>query len=155
MKLFLMPKKPTWWLWLATALLLAIGLADQPVFLVAAIVLSAAQSVFFMQEYRSLAPYSVQIRIALTVFLVICLLPSLRWLGWLPVLGIIARLLFAYCTMARLLSLMPWNRTVPMSLMLVQRTFLKPPKIENAAHGLSEKGCPGGVCELEARIATR
>jgi len=97
----------------------------------------------------------VQIRIGLTAFLLVCLLPSLRWMGWLPVIGIIARLLFAYCTMARLLSLMPWNRAVPMSLMLVRQTFLKPPKMEKVVLDLPNVGCRGGVCELEARIATR
>lgn len=38
-----MPQYPTWWIWLAAALLLAVGLALHPTGFIAAIVLSAGQ----------------------------------------------------------------------------------------------------------------
>ena len=144
-----------WWTWLVTLLLLVAGLLVSPVCLLAAIALSAAQSAYLLQKYKSAAPYAVQIRIALTLLLVILFPRAWRWLNWLPTIGIILRLVFAYCMMARLLSLMPWNRTQPMSLALVQRTFLTPPKRGNPEHGLPTNDSPVGICELEARIAAR
>ncbi|MFZ0709070.1 MAG: hypothetical protein WAM53_03435 [Terrimicrobiaceae bacterium] len=38
--------------------------------------------------------------------------------------------------MARILSLVPGNRTEPTSLDLIRRTFLTPPALGNANHGL-------------------
>jgi hypothetical protein len=56
--------------------------------------------------------------------------------------------------MARILSLLPGNRTELISLDLIRRTFLTPPALGNVHHGLPAAGCPGGVCVLEGRIAT-
>ena len=71
MKLLLMPKEPTWWVWLITVLLLAVGLAGYPAFILAAIALSTMHSAFFLWRERSWAPYPVQIRVAYTACLVV------------------------------------------------------------------------------------
>jgi hypothetical protein len=155
MKLFLMPQKATWWVWLVTATLLAVGLAGHDAGFHAAIALSVAQCGWFLQKHRAWSPYPVQIRVAYTACLIMYLLPGLRWMFWVPMLGTFALVVFGYCLMARLLSLMPWNRTVPVTAQLLARTFFTAPVLGRADHGLSlEDGCPGGVCELEARLAT-
>jgi hypothetical protein len=141
MKVLLMPKEPTWWVWLVTVLLLAIGLAGHTAGFLAAIALSAAQSGWFLRKHRGLKPYPVQIRVAYTGLLLLCLAPLPRWLYWLPTAGTVALLLFGYCLMARMLSLMPWNRQEAISRVLLRRTFLTPPIPGNARHGL-----PGGRC---------
>jgi hypothetical protein len=141
MKLLLMPKEPTWWVWLVTVLLLASGLAGQPAGFVGAITLSAAQSGWFVWQHRGLRPYPVQIRVAYTGLLLLCLTPLLRWLYWLPTVGTVALLLFGYCLMGRMLSLLPWNRQEAINLVLLRRAFLTPPIPGNALHGL-----PGGGC---------
>lgn len=141
MKLLLMPKEPTWWVWLVTMLLLACGLAGQPAGFVGAITLSVAQSGWFVWQHRRLRPYPVQIRVAYTGLLLLCLTPLLRWLYWLPTVGTVALLLFGYCLMGRMLSLLPWNRQEAINLVLLRRTFLTPPIPGNALHGL-----PGGGC---------
>ena len=50
------------------------------------------------------------------------------------------------------LSLLPWNRSEPLSLGLLRRTFLSAPVIRR---GLVARACGDaeGVCELEARAA--
>jgi hypothetical protein len=141
MKLLLMPKEPTWWVWLVTALLLACGLAWHPAGFVAAIALSAAQSAWFAWKLRDLWAYPVQIRVAYTGLLLLCLTPLLRWLYWLPTVGTAALLLFGYCLMARMLSLMPWNRVANLSPTLLRQTFFTPPIPGNARHGLPASGC--------------
>jgi hypothetical protein len=90
----------------------------------------------------------VQIRLAYTLLLVMCFIPPLRWLYWLPTLGTVALLAFGYCLMARTLSLLPWNRDERMTLDLVRRTFLNAPAVTTQSCGSD-----GGVCELEARVA--
>ena len=155
MKFMLMPRESSWWIWLATALLLVAGLVWTEVAFVGGILLSAASAGFHLQKYHSFTPYPVQIRLAFTALMIVCFAPFLRWFYWLLAGGALARVLFGYCMMARVLSLMPWNRTEHLSFDLVRRTFLTPPVIGNAAHGLSDSGRVGGVCELEARVAAR
>jgi hypothetical protein len=152
MKLMLMPKEPAWWIWLITASLLAAGLAGWPVGFAAAIVVSSAQTAFFAVQHRSLMVFSVQVRFAYTLFLLVCALPPLRFIFWVPALGTFALVLFGYCLTARMLSLMPWNRTRPFSLPLFWRTLVSPPVIGNIRHGLP-LACPGGVCALERHAA--
>jgi hypothetical protein len=153
MKLFLMPHAPSWWAWAATASLLASGVVGQPDAFLAATALSAAQTVFFAVRERDFAAYPVQIRVAYTALLAVAFVPGLQWLYWLPMAGTYALVFFGYCLMARVLSLMPWNRREPLTLDLLRRTLLTPPVAGNASHGLPAAGCPGGICTLEAHAA--
>jgi hypothetical protein len=152
MKIYLMPREPTWWVWLATVLLLIAGLAGHTAGFVAAITLSLAQAAFFLWKHFSLTSYPVQIRVAYTALLILCFAPAMRWLYWLPSLGTLALLFFGYCPMARMLSLMPWNRREPLTARLLARTFFTPPVMGRADHGLSSRGCR---CELEAQAGQR
>lgn len=148
MKLHLMPKEPTWWIWVVTIAFLSAGQAGYPAGFVAAILLSAAQAAVFFLTENSGRSYPLQIRVAFTVLLVVCQLPFLRTLLWLPTLGTLAFVLFGYCPMARLLSLLPGNRREPLSAGLLRRTFFTPPQPGNVRHGL-----PGSACHREARAA--
>ena len=60
----------------------------------------------------------------------------LQPLYWVPVIGTWAQIFFGYCTMARLVSLLPWNRKEPFSFELVKRTFLSVPVRGNILQGL-------------------
>jgi len=51
----------------------------------------------------------------------------LGFLHWIQLAGTTAMVLVDYCPGARLVSLMPWNRRVPLTLGLVVRTFVRPP----------------------------
>jgi hypothetical protein len=152
-RLFLMPRKLSWWVWTITALCLAIGLKGYPEGFYAAILISAAQTVVYYFTEASVLTFPVQIRLAYTSLLMVCQVPSLSWLYWVPTVGTFALVLFGYCLMARILSLLPGGRTEPLSLDLIQRTFLTPPVRGNVYHGLPASACPEGVCILESRIA--
>jgi hypothetical protein len=43
---------------------------------------------------------------------------------------------FGYCTLARCLSLLPWNRSEPLSFALLRRTFLSRPVKGSVLQGL-------------------
>jgi hypothetical protein len=49
--------------------------------------------------------------------------------------GTWAQLIFGYCTMARCVSLLPWNRKEPLSASLVTRTFFSRPMPGNILQG--------------------
>ena len=53
------------------------------------------------------------------------------------------------CLMARILSLLPGNRTEPVSLDLILRKFLTPPALDNVHHGLP------AATALEARAFSK
>lgn len=141
MKFLLMPKQPTWWIWFAIATLLAFGFAGYASGYVAAMMLSVVQAVWFIRKHRSLKPYPVQIRVAYAACLLVYGIPALNWMIWIPMLGTFALVLFGYCLMARLLSLLPWNRVETPSPGLLRYTFLTPPIPGNARHGLPSHGC--------------
>jgi hypothetical protein len=154
MKFALMPKEPTWWVWLVTVALLATGLAGIPAGIIAAITLSLVQTVFFWRKTWDVRAMSVQLRLAYTMLLFVCFTPPLRWLYWLPTVGTSALLVFGYCLMARTLSLLPWNRAEPLTLDLLCRTFFSPPVVTRDDHSFSACGGKDGVCELEASAAS-
>jgi hypothetical protein len=154
-KLMLMPREPTWWVWLVTAALLGIGLAGYPKGFLAAIGLTIAQTVFFILSERSLRSSPVQTRLAYTALLLICFVPGLRWLYWLPAVGTLALVVCGYCLMARFLSLLPWNRSERITPALLRHTFLSPPALETMPGDVAQKGCPGGLCSIEAQLGAR
>jgi hypothetical protein len=153
MKLILSPEEPSWWIWLATMAALICGLAGSETGFIAAIVLTLAQAAFVWQKHRRMAAYPVQVRLAFAALLIVCLIPFLRWFYWLATFGIAARLVFGYCLMARLLSLMPWNRDESLSGVLLRRTFFTAPVAVRVRRGLLPASCEGGVCETEGNIA--
>jgi hypothetical protein len=115
----------------------------------AAIIISVIQTVIYTLKEESALTSPVQVRFAYTRLLILCQVLFLGWLYWVPTVGTFALVLFGYCLMARILSLLPGNRTEPMSLDLIRRTFLTPPALGNVHHGLPAASCPGGVCVLE------
>jgi hypothetical protein len=150
--LFIMPQDWTWWVWLVMACLLLIGLLGLPEGFLAALLLSSAQSVLFLARERAVKAFSVQLRLAYTLLLIICFLPPIRWLYWLPALGTFALVVFGYCLMARALSLLPWNRTEPIAADLLRRTFLSRPRLLDWANSLSSTGCGASLCSIEAQV---
>src|SRR5690349_9866154 len=97
---FLMPKEPAWWVWLITAVMLALGLAGQPVGFLLAIGISVVQAGVFWLKTRWLMAIPVQIRLGYSALLLLCLVPMLHWLFWLPAVGTVGLLVFGYCLMA-------------------------------------------------------
>lgn len=153
-KFLLMPRNLSWWVWLVTALCLTAGLIGYSSGFYAAVIISVSQTVIYDIKEKWALTFPVQVRFAYTGLLILCQVPSLGWLYWVPTMGTFALVFFGYCLMARILSLLPGNRTEPMSLDLIRRTFLTSPVAGNVRHGLPAAGCPGGACALEGRIAT-
>lgn len=153
MKLALMPRQLTWWIWLITLATMVVGLAGHHAAFITATVLTFAHSLLFWRRSGDFRAISVQIRFAYALLLAVSYLPQLRWLYWLSAIGAAAMLVFGYCLMGRMLSLLLWNRTEPVTLDLLRRTFLTAPVITRMQ---TASACGGlnGVCEMESRAAS-
>jgi hypothetical protein len=55
----------------------------------------------------------------------------------------LALVIFGYCPMARLLSLLPWNPYEPITMDLLRRTFRSRPDLTRVDE-MSHSACPGG-----------
>jgi hypothetical protein len=117
----------SWWYWLGADALLAWGLAGAPGGFVPVILLCAWQALHFLARERSLAAFPVQVRLAYLGLLLVGLWEPAQFVYWIQLAGTTAMVLADYCPLARLLSLMPWNRTRPLSWRLVARTFFSRP----------------------------
>jgi hypothetical protein len=114
--------------------------------------LSIAQSVLFFARERAFKAFPVQLRLAYTLLLIICFFPPIRWLFWLPAVGTFALVIFGYCLTARMLSLLPWNRTEPITADLLRRTFLSRPRLLDREGSVSSAECGAGLCSIEAQV---
>jgi hypothetical protein len=125
-----------WWYWLLTGGLLTAGVAGFPLGFELAIGLTLIHLIDFIVRERSLTAFTVQVRLAVLLYLLLSYPAPLQFLFWVPVVGMWARALFGYCIMARTLSLMPWNRQQPLTGALLIKTFFSRPVRGNILQGL-------------------
>ena len=132
--------------WHFTTLALAAYFGGWGAGLDVAIAVTAGQAIHFGAEQRSLCSLEVQVRAAYLGLLLIGLVPSLGFIHVAQFVGLIARMIFEYCPLARMLALAPWNRTVPLSWSLVRWLVFSPP-----APGSILDRLPRGVRAAEHR----
>ena len=116
-----------WWYWLATVLALSFGIAGVSVGIVLAIGLVVMQLIYYVRKEKLYSAFTVQVRIATLIFFVVIYPDEMRFLYWIPTVGLWAQVLFGYCAMARCVSLLSWNRSAPLSLALLKNTFFSLP----------------------------
>jgi hypothetical protein len=142
----------TWWAWMITTALLFVGLAGYDVAFIGAMAVTASQGIIVLVRDRSLAAFSVQLRGAYLLLMLICYPPPMRWLYWLPTVGTFALIVFGYCFLARILSLFPWNSPETYSIARLRRTFFSAPDLDRVATSRTAAGCAGGLCTIEAQV---
>ncbi|HXI68895.1 MAG TPA: hypothetical protein VNN22_00910 [Verrucomicrobiae bacterium] len=143
----------TWWAWTVTTVLLIVGLSGFNPAFSAAMAVTAGQGIILLVRDRSPAAISVQIRAAYLLLMLISYPSPMRWFYWLLVVGTIALLVFGYCTMARLLSLLPWNSRETYTLERLRRTFFSAPDLDRLSTDSAAAGCAGGLCTIKAQVA--
>jgi hypothetical protein len=129
-------KQSNWWYWTLTACLVTAGVAGYTIGFDLAIGLTVIHLIDFMLREKSLTAFTVQVRLVVLIYLLASYPEPMRFLFWLPVVGMWARALFGYCLMARTLSLMPWNRRVPFTGQLLIKTYFSRPVRGNLMQGL-------------------
>lgn len=151
-RLYLMVNDWTWWVWLITAVVLLVGLMGYPGAFILAMAMTVTQTVVIFLREKRFTAFAVQLRIAYLLLLLVSYPPAMQWLYWLPTIGTFALVVFGYCLMARVLSLLPWNRAKPLSWNLLQRTFFSSPDLSRVAADESTSGCAGGMCTIAAQV---
>ena len=126
----------SWQYWLLSACFLSAGVAGFPIGFVLAIGLTCIQVVHFFVREGRISAFPVQVRIGYLLLLLVSLPEPMQLLYWVPTIGTWAQLIFGYCTMARIVSLMPWNLKEPFSRALLMRTFFSAPVRGNIMQGL-------------------
>src|SRR4029434_254206 len=86
-----------WWAWTLTTVLLVAGLSGYDSAFIGATVVTAAHGLIVLARDRSPVAYSVQLRAAYLLLLLICYLPYTRGLYWLIAAGTFALNVFGYC----------------------------------------------------------
>lgn len=134
------PRDIGWWYWLVTVCLLSAGVAGWNPGFALAIGLTGVQLLHYIVREKDVSAFPVQVRIGYLLLLLLAWPEPLRWIYWIPTLGTWAQVIFGYCTMARLVSLLPWNRREALSPALIQRTFLSRPVRGNVLQGHAPVG---------------
>ena len=129
-------KDLSWWYWLVTVVFLTAGVLGWSNGFLIAIGITFIQLVHFVIREGDVAAFPVQVRFAYLLLLIVALPTPLQLIYWIPVIGTWAQIIFGYCTMARLVSLLPWNREEALTLELVRRTFFSRPVRGNILQGL-------------------
>lgn len=151
---YIKPDDWVWWAWSLTTILLVAGLCGYSPAFMGATVLTAVHGLIVLARDRSLFAYSVQLRAAYLLLLLISFLPSMAWFFWLLAAGTFALNIFGYCFLTRVLSLLPWNSRETYTLDRLWRTFFSAPDLDRlSANNPAVAGCAGGLCTIEAQVA--
>lgn len=124
-----------WWYWLVTAGLLTFGVSGNQIGFALAIGLTIIQLIHFVFRERNIIAFPIQVRFWYLMLLLVAWLEPLQWIYWVPAIGTWAQVIFGYCTMARCVSLLPWNRSGQLSLDLLAKTFLSRPVLGSIKQG--------------------
>jgi hypothetical protein len=140
----------TWWYWAATDLLLAAYLWGWTPGIALAMGLTFVQMLHFTHRTGSLRSFPVQVRTGYFALLAIGLWPSAAVVHWVQLFGTLAMVTADYCLLARLTSLLPWNRKERFSYSLVTNTLFSPPGKLGPTAAVAERGCRDGGLHLTA-----
>jgi hypothetical protein len=133
-----------WWYWLLTEVALGASLAGGKAGLTVAIALTILAGIHLGLRARSMVALPVQVRAAYLGVLLLGSWPPLRALHWMQLAGTAVVLVFDYCVLARLLSLLPWNRRAPLTRARLRATFLSPPVRGSVAAALDRADATRG-----------
>ena len=123
-----------WWYWLATACLLAASLSGWDPGLMLAFACVAFQLVHYLAREGSIRAFPVQTRIAYLALLGVGAWEPLGFIHWMQLAGTSVTVALDYCVLARMVSLLPWNRTRALTRGLVWQTFATPPVTGSVLH---------------------
>lgn len=136
--------------WQATAALLAAHFGGWGAALPCALALTLAHALHFHAARRTWRALDVQVRWFYLMLLVLGTLPAMAWLHAAQFAGLLLLLVGDYCLAARLLVLLPWNRTQPLTPGLVRWVLLSPPRPGSIADRL-RGGAMGAPASTDRR----
>jgi hypothetical protein len=121
-----MNERIIWSYWFITVVSVAIAMFIMPSAIYLAIGITAIHTLHFQLKQPGITAFPIQVRISYIGLLSLGLIPEFSWIYWILLIGGSVKLITSYCPLARLVSLMPWNRTQSMSWRLLKRVILTP-----------------------------
>jgi len=140
-----------WWLWLLTALALGAHLGGWRAGLPLALALTTLQGVCFIARVGPLDAFPVEVRVAYAALLFVGSWPPLVAVHWMQLAGTTVLIVFDYCPLARLLSLLPHNRRGPLTIARLWATFFSRPVHGSILAALAAHGSEEPMAALRAR----
>ena len=134
-----MNKYLIWSYWFLTATFLAISLFINAKAIYVAMAINFIHAAHFYIKSPSITSFSMQVRIGFLGLLAIGMMPSFQWIHWIQLIGGSIMLTTGYCPLARMLSLLPWNRNQPISFRLLKIVIFTPPISGNFNNLLNNK----------------
>jgi hypothetical protein len=122
-----MNKYTIWTYWLGTDICLALSLLVRPDMLYAAMLIVIVHSLHMYTRSPHLFSFPMQVRLGYLGLLILGQLPYNGWIHWVQLAGTTALISVNYCPLARLLSLMPWNRHQLLSWQFVRKAIYSMP----------------------------
>ena len=122
-----MNKHTIWVYWFATDISLAMGLTIWPEMLFVSMLLVLLHGIHLYIISPYVFSFPMQVRLVYLGLLVLGQLPYCSWINWVQLVGTTVLLSLDYCPLARILSLMPWNRSLVLSWKFVCAVFLSRP----------------------------
>lgn len=122
-----MNKNTIWGYWFLTVIFLGISLFIWPKVIYLAIAINFTHAIHFVVRKSGLTTFPMQVRLGYLGLLTLGLIPLFSWVHWIQLIGGAIMLTTGYCPMARMLSLLPWNRNKEMSWNLLQTILFTPP----------------------------
>jgi len=116
-----------WRYWLVTDILLIGNLAGWRWGAYPVIALTVIQSLHYLARQRRVMAFPVQVRLGYLLLLVLGTWAPLGFIHWIQLAGTTAVVTVGYCPLARILALMPWNRSRPLSAALAWQIVCAPP----------------------------
>ncbi len=116
-----------WWYWLVTDGLLISHLAGWRWGIYPAIALTVIQAVHYLVREGRPAAFPVQVRLGYLLLLVLGTFSPFGFIHWIQLAGTTALVTVGYCPLARILVLMRWNRSSPLTTTLVWYSITLPP----------------------------
>lgn len=121
-----MNERIIWNYWFLTVICIAIGIFAWPQAIFLAMVLTMIHTIHFLFRQPGLIEFPIQVRIGYLGLLALGQVPVLDWIYWILLIGGTVKLTTGYCPLARMVSLLPWNRSQPMNLNLLKKVIFTP-----------------------------
>lgn len=129
-------KDPGWWYWLLSTVCLWMTMTLDPTAYIWVLAIGLVQLVHYYLRDGFALSFPVQVRIAYVTYVLLAMPDNMQWLLYLPAVGGLARVVFGYCLLARMVALLPWNREGSFSWRCVRQTVLSRPVRGNILQGL-------------------
>jgi hypothetical protein len=136
----------SWWHWTLSIPLLVAHVSGVSWAILIAIALCCLVAIFYIVKLRKIRPFPVQVRLAYFVLLALGTLPGWQWLHLVQIVGTTTMVTVGYCPLARLLKLLPYNRTDALSANLLWRTMVGDPCIGGFVCCTIEQVGEGPLC---------